>query len=93
MNQWQNGLMAQSLARILLAMGLVFGRSAWAQQKPVARGGTCPDEVGSPAEPFTPDHVQGLVRAGLGDEQGAKLVEQRRTDFVPWEIINRTRKW
>jgi hypothetical protein len=29
--------------------------------------------------------VQGLVRAGLGDESGAKLIEQRGIDFAPAE--------
>jgi Flp pilus assembly protein TadD len=52
----------------MLAMGLVFALSAWAQQKP-----------------FTRDQVQGLVRDGLADESGAKLVEQRGIDFVPAE--------
>jgi len=52
----------------MLAMGLVFALSAWAQQKP-----------------FTRDQVQGLVRDGLGDESGAKLIEQRGIDFAPAE--------
>jgi tetratricopeptide (TPR) repeat protein len=52
----------------MLAMGLVFALSAWAQQKP-----------------FTRDQVQGLVRDGLGDESGAKLIEQRGIDFAPTE--------
>jgi len=52
----------------MLAMGLVFGLSAWAQQKPLTR-----------------DQVQGMVRAGLGDESGAKLMEQRGIDFAPAE--------
>ncbi|MGD1155397.1 MAG: tetratricopeptide repeat protein [Terriglobia bacterium] len=51
---------------LILAIGLVFALSAWAQQKP-----------------FTQDQVQGLVRAGLGDESGAKLIEQRGIDFAP----------
>src|SRR5204863_7537053 len=40
-------------------------------------------EVGSPAKSFTADQVQGLVRAGLGDESGAKLIGQRGMDFSP----------
>jgi hypothetical protein len=36
-------------------------------------------------KPFTRDQVQGLVRDGLGDESGAKLIEQRGIDFVPAE--------
>jgi hypothetical protein len=45
------------LTLLMLAMGLVFALSAWAQQKP-----------------FTRDQVQGLVRDGLGDDSGAKLI-------------------
>src|SRR5271157_4558389 len=58
----------KTLTLIMLAMGLVFALSAWAQQKP-----------------FTRDQVQGLVRDGLGDESGAKLIEQRGIDFAPAE--------
>ena len=58
----------KTLTLLMLAMGLVFALSAWAQQKP-----------------FTRDQVQGLVRAGLGDDSGAKLVEQRGIDFAPAE--------
>jgi hypothetical protein len=58
----------KTLTPLLLAMGLVFALSAWAQQKP-----------------FTRDQVQGLVRDGLGDESGAKLIEQRGIDFTPAE--------
>jgi hypothetical protein len=36
-------------------------------------------------KPFTRDQVQGLVRDGLGDESGAKLIEQRGIDFAPPE--------
>jgi tetratricopeptide (TPR) repeat protein len=36
-------------------------------------------------KPFTRDQVQGLVRDGLGDESGAKLIEQRGIDFTPGE--------
>jgi len=36
-------------------------------------------------KPFTRDQVQGLVRDGLGDESGAKLIEQRGIDFAPAE--------
>ena len=52
----------------LLAMGLVFALSAWAQQKP-----------------FTQVQVSNMVRAGLGDDSGAKLIEQRGIDFPPSE--------
>jgi tetratricopeptide (TPR) repeat protein len=36
-------------------------------------------------KPLTQDQVQGLVRSGLADESGAKLIEQRRIDFAPSE--------
>jgi hypothetical protein len=36
-------------------------------------------------KPLTRDQVQGLVRDGLGDESGAKLIEQRGIDFAPAE--------
>jgi tetratricopeptide (TPR) repeat protein len=34
-------------------------------------------------KPFSQDQVQGMVRDGLGDETGAKLIEQRGIDFAP----------
>jgi len=34
-------------------------------------------------KPFTRDQVQGMVRSGLGDESGAKLIEQRGIAFAP----------
>jgi tetratricopeptide (TPR) repeat protein len=36
-------------------------------------------------KPFTQDQVQGMVRAGLADDSGAKLIEQRGIDFAPTE--------
>jgi tetratricopeptide (TPR) repeat protein len=36
-------------------------------------------------KPFTQDQVQGMVRSGLGDETGAKAIEQRGIDFSPTE--------
>src|SRR5208337_180548 len=45
-------------------------------QKPVAPGF-------SPAKPFTQEQVVSMVRDGLGDESGAKLIEQRGIDFAP----------
>jgi hypothetical protein len=41
---------------------------------------------------FTRDQVQGLVRDGLGDESGAKLIEQRGIDFAPAEDFLQTLK-
>jgi hypothetical protein len=38
-----------------------------------------------PAAPFTQVQVQGLVCDGLGDESGAKQIEQRGIDFAPAE--------
>jgi hypothetical protein len=43
-------------------------------------------------KPFTRDQVQGLVRDGLGDESGAKLIEQRGIDFAPAEDFLQTLK-
>ncbi len=36
-------------------------------------------------KPFTREQVEGLVWDGLGDESGAKLIEQRGIDFAPAE--------
>jgi hypothetical protein len=36
-------------------------------------------------KPLTQDQVQSLVRSGLGDDSGAKLIEQRGIDFAPAE--------
>ena len=60
----------KTLTLLMLAIGLVFALSAWAQQKP-----------------FTRDQVQDLVRDGLGDESGAKLIDQRGIDFAPAEVF------
>ena len=43
-------------------------------------------------KPFTRDQVQGLVRDGLGDESGAKLIEQRGINFAPAEDFLQTLK-
>ena len=68
----------KTLTFLILATGLVFVLPAWAQQKAVAPGF-------SPAHPFTQEQVSSMVRAGLGDESGAKLIEQRGIDFAPAE--------
>lgn len=39
---------------------------------------------------FTQEQVQGMVRSGLGDESGAKLIEQRSIDFAPTEEFLQT---
>jgi tetratricopeptide (TPR) repeat protein len=36
-------------------------------------------------KPLTQDQVQSLLRSGLGDESGARLIEQRGIDFAPAE--------
>jgi predicted NAD-dependent protein-ADP-ribosyltransferase YbiA (DUF1768 family) len=36
-------------------------------------------------KPFTQDQVQGMVRDGLGEETGARAIEQRGIDFAPTE--------
>ncbi len=41
--------------------------------------------AGAQPKPFTQDQVQGMVRAGLGDETGAKAISERGIDFVPTE--------
>jgi tetratricopeptide (TPR) repeat protein len=56
----------KTLAFLILAMGLVFTLSAWAQEKP-----------------FTMEQVVNMVRAGLGNDSGAKLIAQRGIDFTP----------
>jgi hypothetical protein len=35
--------------------------------------------------PFTQEQVSKMVRAGLGDDSGVKLIEQRGIDFAPAE--------
>jgi len=74
---------------LFLAMGLVFALFAFvAPVSPPAFFGaedSAATAIGclGPGEPFTQDQVQGLVRDGLGDESGAKLIEQRGIDFAP----------
>ncbi|HMD86366.1 MAG TPA: hypothetical protein VKO18_16885 [Terriglobia bacterium] len=46
----------------------------------------------APAKPFTQEQVVSMVRAGLGDESGAKLIEQRGIDFAPSEDFCQTLK-
>jgi hypothetical protein len=46
----------------------------------------------SPAKPFTQEQVSNMVRAGLGDDSGAKLIEQRGIDFAPTEDFLQTLK-
>jgi hypothetical protein len=43
-------------------------------------------------KPFTREQVSNMVRAGLGDESGAKLIEQRGIDFAPTEDFCQTLK-
>ncbi|MFZ0964645.1 MAG: hypothetical protein WAO35_27620, partial [Terriglobia bacterium] len=44
------------------------------------------------AKPFTQEQVVSMVRAGLGDDSGAKLIEQRGIDFAPSEDFMQTLK-
>ena len=53
---------------LMLIIAVVLSLPAKAQQEP---------------KPFTQDQVQALVRSGLGDESGAKLILQRGIDFAP----------
>ena len=43
-------------------------------------------------KPFTREQVSKMVRAGLGDDSGAKLIEQRGIDFAPAEEFIQTLK-
>jgi tetratricopeptide (TPR) repeat protein len=43
-------------------------------------------------KPFTQEQVVSMVRAGLGDESGARLIEQRGIDFAPSEDFVQTLK-
>jgi len=43
-------------------------------------------------KPFTQEQVSNMVRAGLGDETGAKAIEQRGIDFTPAEDFLQTLK-
>ena len=84
---------------LMLVIAMILTLPMRAQQGPVAPTGTGPGMVGrsahadlkvsattatsTSAKPFTQDQVQGLVRAGLGDDSGAELIDQRGIDFVP----------
>ena len=63
---------------LILVIPMILTLPMRAQQEPVA-------PTFRSAKPFTQDQVQGLVRAGLGDDSGAKLIEQRGIDFAPAE--------
>jgi tetratricopeptide (TPR) repeat protein len=43
-------------------------------------------------KPFTQEQVSNMVRAGLGDNSGPKLIEQRGIDFAPSEDFIQTLK-
>ena len=43
-------------------------------------------------KPFTQEQVSNMVRAGLGDDSGSKLIEQRGIDFAPSEDFCQTLK-
>jgi hypothetical protein len=48
--------------------------------------------AGAQQKPFTQEQVVSMVRAGLGDDSGAKLIEQRGIDFAPSEDLCQTLK-
>ncbi len=54
--------------------------------------GKSPGIEGSPAKPFTQEQVSKMVQAGLGDDSGSKLIEQRGIDFAPSEDFIQTLK-
>jgi hypothetical protein len=70
---------------LMLIIAMILTLPLRAQQKPVAPGF-------SPAKPFTEEQVSNMVRAGLGDDSGAKLIEQRGIDFAPSEDFLQTLK-
>src|SRR5271169_31117 len=43
-------------------------------------------------KPFTQEQVSNMVRAELGDDSGAKLIEERGIDFAPSEDFIQTLK-
>ena len=63
---------------LMLIIAVILPLPMRAQEKPVAPGF-------SPAKLFTEVQVSNMVRAGLGDDSGAKLIEQRGIDFAPAE--------
>ena len=79
---------------LMLIIAVILTLPLRAQQKPVAPGfspahaalkGGATTAIPTPAKPFTEEQVRNMVRAGLGDESGAKLIEQRGIDFAPAE--------
>ena len=43
-------------------------------------------------KPFTQEQVSKMVQAGLGDDSGSRLIEQRGIDFAPAEDFIQTLK-
>jgi hypothetical protein len=60
--------------------------------KPPLRYATLQGGATTAAKPFTQEQVSNMVRAGLGDDSGAKLIEQRGIDFAPSEDFYQTLK-
>jgi len=54
--------------------------------------GTGPGIEGSQAKPFTQEQVSKMVQAGLGDDSGSRLIEQRGIDITPSEDFVQTLK-
>jgi hypothetical protein len=78
----------------MLMIAMILALPAGARQEPVAptfRSARADLKVSAtstastPAKPFTQDQVKAMVRDGLGDQAGAKAIEQRGLDFVPTE--------
>jgi hypothetical protein len=53
---------------------------------------TLPLPLRAQQAPFTEEQVSNMVRVGLGDESGAKLIDQRGIDFAPAEDFLQTLK-
>jgi hypothetical protein len=73
------------MTTLMLIIAVTLTLPMRAQQKAVAPGF-------SPAKPFTEEQLRNMVRAGLGDDSGAKLVDQRGIDFAPAEDFMQTLK-
>jgi tetratricopeptide (TPR) repeat protein len=51
------------------------------------RSETAATTASTPGKSFTQEQISNMVRAGLGDGSGAKLIEQRGIDFAPTEDL------
>jgi hypothetical protein len=60
----------KTLTFLMLAIGLAFAIPIWAQQNPCF---TASNRAQKPC--FTQEQVSNMVRSGLGDKSGLKLIE------------------